>query len=776
MRTTISRRLTGAAVVAGAAFAIALPARAYNDYATHPELTDAALQKSDLYMDPELLPRLGLSPWQKVLIGSYMRFGSWYEDRGNRGQNHFFDPVLDRGLRVPPWINNASPAYRWALEDAGPLDGQDESLADTRAMLTRALTFNTGSPADSAEQRRRAMVDVFMNLGGTVHLLQDMAQPQHVRNDDHLDKYALFGLNPYFRPSRFEAYALAQHARVQALAQLGSPLYPAIPTFKVPKDFWTNTSNSGIAQYTNQSFVSVRTNFTIDGDQVNTGTYGLPVPLGFQNITVQQLFAGVGESMSPDIQNLCGAQGEDCTVSMYNTAVTTGASTLSIFDQDLRARGGRVVYGDPFSGVVVPTYATERLFSLNNMNYAAALPGLIPQAVSYSAGMINFFFRGKLKVEPPDTGPYAWVDHSAGAGFTVVRAKVTNATTGQKLEGGTIRAIARFHVNGCYQADLSGEFTSDDAGNLVTPCPSYRSNEEHIRVTSVAQAFSYDSGQGQEYTFKFADPIPLSATDLVLQVYYEGKVGDEEKSFALGMADLSEPTFVSVLNATDTFELPAGNGGKFFYWKDIVDNIADPPYSIVDFNGDHAYSVPPDLDVRGGNIAYEIKVDGKKIGSVTVGEGRFARVVVLVKPTTFNLELAANGSWFSGSSSYVMPSKLGQVDPLGTTYYVLSVGKRRNQVLHFDSVTYYHYWLVDNAPLSSMPPSKDPDAAKLVQVQMEPQPQLSPGLRTVAALRDPPAPDLPDLPELRPVPVAPTRAMTKLQVHPNEAGAAAEAR
>jgi len=37
-----------------------------------------------------------------------------------------------------------------------------------------------------------------------------MAQPQHVRNDPHLDRFSLLGLNPLYAPSHYE-YHVRDH-------------------------------------------------------------------------------------------------------------------------------------------------------------------------------------------------------------------------------------------------------------------------------------------------------------------------------------------------------------------------------------------------------------------------------------------------------------------------------------------------------------------------------------------------------------------------------------
>jgi hypothetical protein len=56
-------------------------------------------------------------------------------------------------------------------------------------------------------------------------------------------------------------------------------------------------------------------------------------------------------------------------------------------------------------------------------------------------------------------------------------------------------------------------------------------------------------------SFTFDGFIPMDATDLYLQVVYGGILGDESDGIAVGTADLAEPTYLTVMNATDVFYL-----------------------------------------------------------------------------------------------------------------------------------------------------------------------------------------------------------------------------
>jgi len=481
-----------------------------------------------------------------------------------------------------------------------------------------------------------------------------------------------------------------------------------VATFKTAIDFWSNLDGTGIAQDTNRKFISKGTNFTISGNQVNVGTYPDPKPTGSLDVEATTLFNPV----PPQIASVC-AGNIDCTMTFYSTQTTQRASTLSIFDQDLRARNKNASY---LAFLGFPAYQTDRIFSVNRFNMDDIHPYLMASAVSYSAGLINHFFRGRLDVLGPETGPFAVVDQSKGQGFTKVKLRVRNATPNEALSGGTVQAIANFHHNGCYSADLLGEFRVDETGNLITPCNNYRSEDPDIRVTE-EQPASFGVGAIQDFTFDFGNPIPLDATDLFIQVYYRGKVGDQENDFAIGAADVSEPTWIAVVNATDVFEL---NADKFYPYQEIIDNIAQPPYSVIDIDGDHKFNPARDVDPRGGDVNFEIKVNGDVVGNATVGEGRFARLAALVSPFGFELTLTKSGNGFGGVTSYNLPAKSAQIDYDRNLFLVSPLSRLRKQTYQWDSVTHYHFWPTTSNSLQKMEASAVTDATKPVQVNMTP--------------------------------------------------------
>ena len=164
------------------------------DVVTHAELTSSAFERSVL-VRPDFIETLGISNNAKFdegradsghpiandgTVEGWLRQGAVKEDgfgcADTRPTNHFFDPANDRpltylfrtwGLRSPDW----------ALEDQQDAEGQEYSLKDA---LDR---FHETMSLPEKEQRERSFGLLFQTLGHVMHHVQDMAQPEHVRED-----------------------------------------------------------------------------------------------------------------------------------------------------------------------------------------------------------------------------------------------------------------------------------------------------------------------------------------------------------------------------------------------------------------------------------------------------------------------------------------------------------------------------------------------------------------------------------------------------------------
>lgn len=399
---SISRSFTTLVLVLSVAF------RSYGyEVDTHEVLTEAAADRSVLQIDRQVLKDLGLdkdirdrtqqfpnsanSP--RTVLG-LLRDGANFEDdlfSTVRVLRHFYNPITGQGLSTLV-LPAQTPSPDWALAPRGSDSNQQFSYWDARQYLFDALT-----KASEAE-RRNAFGRTFQALGQIVHHLQDMAVPEHVRNDPHCPVSVICSPPLYEKwtdqiqvrnslPLDSGPGGQAQGYEAQNIVQP-----PFASTFNSPRRFWhteppgpnSATSGRGIAEFTNRNFVSRGTNFSSSSFAfLPNSNFPLPVPTStpasVERVPIGSLMPGTalqGEVwfVASEVQdNLTG-----------RTVTNPRASTFSVFDEDLRR--------------LAPSFG--RAFTLNQFNFRAAHEFLIPRAVAYSAGMINYFFRGKIDLVP----------------------------------------------------------------------------------------------------------------------------------------------------------------------------------------------------------------------------------------------------------------------------------------------------------------------------------------------------------------------------------------
>jgi hypothetical protein len=255
---------------------------------------------------------------------------------------------------------------------------------------------------------------MFKTLGHVIHHIQDIGQPQHVRNDSHCSVAVVCGTLELatgfdiLEPSEYENYS-TQSLSVSKIAQLyANSIYASghraffqtslLSPFGIhtPRDFWLGSH--GMATFTGNNFLSVDTNyfdsvsapltsiFQIDPDpepdhpQPNAST---AVPL------FQRSFAG------PQVTgNMYFFRNSIPDAFTGQTYEVNEFSTFSVFDDELVKNGY-----DP-------------LFVQNRYTFEAAYPVLVPRIVAFSAGLLDYFFRGRISVQVIDSLNYRLVNNS----------------------------------------------------------------------------------------------------------------------------------------------------------------------------------------------------------------------------------------------------------------------------------------------------------------------------------------------------------------------------
>lgn len=505
-----------------------------------------------------------------------------------RPLNHFFDPAHNSPLTIGG-VTGGTPVGKknpdWALgtidafNDSNASDSQRRnhfSVADAREAMWRALTLTDKNlvPVDSLnsltkEQIRMAYwATTFRALGDLVHLIQDMAQPQHARNEPHnglgsqsiqqnftghgsiLENYldARAGGDDSFTVTGSSAAPKIKRA---ALRYTG---YSTIPTFARYIDYFSTSpgSNSnagyGMADHANRQFFS---------EAKNLGSSDLTRP-----------------SNDPSAYSTCPTTATNWDGSPLPNGVLVKllcATPNNPYVDELNGQRtpGILMTSDSAWNLFVPNSPRYHL-TKENFDQQATL--LIPRGTAYSAGLINFFLRGQMNIAPPDDGIYAYVDHSrfSGAnassstdiyngfkGFTKIRLKLTNTTAAIQTPTGTVAqtmgtgkvvAVVKFHRNKCYTDDLSAE----PLGKTLNDCRVDLEEIVRSQSVSVVDSISSDPSNPTVLEFPFVDnEIPINAMDAYLQVVFRGQLGQEADAVAVATNDISEPTYLALTNSAD---------------------------------------------------------------------------------------------------------------------------------------------------------------------------------------------------------------------------------
>jgi hypothetical protein len=298
----------------------------------------------------------------------------------DRPVNHFFD-VQRGGAGLTSAGGLPAPDWALGLQGRGTDTDQNQfSLPDARVYQFRSLT------GSGREERDRNTALLFRTLGQVIHLVQDMAQPQHTRNDPHLGCDSELLQFVAGERSWYERYvetrALNERYRTRS-----DPSRPLVLSGYAPvalrryRDYWVNADGSGLAEFSSRNFFTAGTNL---------GTFALAGPCGGLSQPVCEPQAYRTEDLDFAIPTLAGG---------------TLSGRVRFFLRDI---------ADPLSGQVVQnvrvssrslwdqhleTNQRRPRFSLNTYNYDSMADILVPRAVGYSAGLLDHYFRGRLTVD-----------------------------------------------------------------------------------------------------------------------------------------------------------------------------------------------------------------------------------------------------------------------------------------------------------------------------------------------------------------------------------------
>jgi hypothetical protein len=396
--------------------------------------------------------------------------------------NHFYDPINNQPLTIkgvkPCSLlfqpNDIAPQWAMGSTDVFASPGTPDTgrrnhftVFDAREALYRALTGKgrdtSGNEFDAAPtkvERDKYWATLFRALGDIVHLVEDMAQPQHTRNDPHAGK-------KYDGSSELLGHKSVYESYVEARATGGTFEVPGVfsmvadgltydgyptPHFTDYLSYFTTrhihpdpnqiTIRQGLADYSNRGFFSAGTNIESDNN-----VYVLPDrnPASYVPTNLYVDWQGEPLGSNPDAKVAILQGSVPDSLPGGQTATNIPLTTYGAWDQFLRPQG-------------------KTDYSLNRYNYDAMADLLIPRAVAYSAGFIDYFFRGRIEAEDahytdtgielkvknaldPETAPTEWQNEKLYAKTSSNASSTLRVAYEYKDENGVTRYGASDLVN-----------------------------------------------------------------------------------------------------------------------------------------------------------------------------------------------------------------------------------------------------------------------------------------------------------------------------------------
>jgi hypothetical protein len=329
---------------------------------THRELTEQAINIMEAELNSYLINNLGLEGGLNSSVNGgspreLMIQGSDNEDNTPRFLRHFHEPITNRGL-----LNGTfDSSINWSLRAKGE---QEWSWNDAREYYFKALTSPTKAERDENWGK------TFRALGQIMHLLQDSANPSHVRNDPHpFDD----GLHDFMERNRVGSY-------------IGGGIFSPDPSM---------LEQGGATR--SEPFSNL-----FDRDIYMGGNPGgtLGNDVGITEFTNANFFSddtipGQGSIVSTDVPNPRAAELVPAPVpSPYLTLPRLGSAAFP------GARVAKLTGNQAVAKFFLTNTNLDLLgqLQLDDAVYDAYSSHLIPRAVGYSAAVLHYFFRGDVTV------------------------------------------------------------------------------------------------------------------------------------------------------------------------------------------------------------------------------------------------------------------------------------------------------------------------------------------------------------------------------------------
>jgi hypothetical protein len=589
---------------------------AWDENVTHRDLSELAAKNSSLGPQ-DYLKTIGFSKGLNEIIAGKEVFrwvgdGSRLEDKSDplfplpgtttRGVNHYHNPLkpwnqagLDDWVAVLHYTGESS--LYWAQDWENQLrylEG-DWSWQTVRNYYYLALRATTDS------ERQEKFAKTFRGLGHQMHLIQDASQPDHARNNAHP-----FDIKGWKRWVGIERWAMKNPTIINGLA--AKPDFPQV-SFSVPDpyraqqlapitqlidttQYYTGRTPSaslaqGLSEYTNANFFSDDTIFAAEWYSPGDRHY-FPYPKKSSTDLDDYFFCNKlpetvsGEDHIPDTAFWIkkNADGEQVDHFLKPTYLSSDISSFL---------GDGVLY--------------RRTFYRDEECHKDYVKYLIPRAVGYSAALLNYFFRGNLRVVAAPIflqGKLAYM-----------KLKIKNMTLGEAMGKGNLVLTYRYTPSGGSangSQDIFGQAKGLDGSAVVSSVP-------------------LGEGDTMEADFWIDPGISKEDCDSIkFMLAFRGTLGNEEgavigKSFIMGDVVFDE----------EWNNGPDGNN-PWGHTEINLDNFNPPNNGVSTNQVENGYLIKD-------NIRYQGYSSGRFNESIVCdicGEGQFANISpIRITPNTY---------------------------------------------------------------------------------------------------------------------------------------------
>jgi len=340
---------------------------------------------------------------------------TFWSGAGTGTRHHFYTPVPRpaRALTDPPvrapLESMPLTSFKWASDHPE----HSESWQKVREYEFSALTSSSKTTRDSSWGH------MFYSLGHVIHLNQDLSQPSHTRDDHHgnkKDKNYIedFGLNVYYENARKSGDWMT-----------------SFPSSQLSWSDWQGAGFNKLEDFWDRKFYNGQVQALIDNE--SHLQLGLAEWSNGNFLSEDALYSELSNSGPPPERHW-----------FPYPSLRTGTDFQTVFRfpasgaKPTYLRSGKVINRVHINkikeGAIIRPHAALDYFKVKNPDVypfgitidstnvlQAYLSILIPKGIEYSAGIIDYFFRGRLGIK-----------------VSLDNLTITN-TSGKDLKGGTFR-------------------------------------------------------------------------------------------------------------------------------------------------------------------------------------------------------------------------------------------------------------------------------------------------------------------------------------------------